>query len=123
MEKELLQELKDEIELFREQTNKFIQKEISVKDFKGFSGGFGSYAQRGGEKFMLRLRMNQGVMSKDKLAFLCRVCKQHDVKKAHITTCQTIQLHDLSDVGCSIHYVRSFRSRYRMSRRRWRFST
>ena len=98
MEKELLQELKDEIELFREQTNKFIQKEISVKDFKGFSGGFGSYAQRGGEKFMLRLRMNQGVMSKDKLAFLCRVCKQHDVKKAHITTCQTIQLHDLSDV-------------------------
>ena len=34
MEKELLQELKDEIELFREQTNKFIQKEISVKDFK-----------------------------------------------------------------------------------------
>lgn len=98
MEKELLQELKDEIELFREQTNKFIRKEISVKDFKGFSGGFGSYAQRGGEKFMLRLRMNQGVMSKDKLAFLCRVCKQHDVKKAHITTCQTIQLHDLTDV-------------------------
>ena len=99
MEKELLQELKEEIELFREQTNKFINKELSMKDFKGFSGGFGSYAQRGGDKFMLRLRMNQGVMSKDKLAFLCRVCQQHDVKKAHITTCQTIQLHDLSDVA------------------------
>lgn len=96
MEKELLQELKDEIQLFKEQTEKFVNKEISVKDFKGFSGGFGSYAQRGAQTFMLRLRMNQGVMSKDKLGFICKVCKEHNVQKAHITTCQTIQLHDLN---------------------------
>lgn len=99
MEKELLQELKDEIQLFKEQTEKFVNKELSVKEFKGFSGGFGSYAQRGAETFMLRLRMNQGVMSKDKLAFICKVCKEHQVQKAHLTTCQTIQLHDLASTS------------------------
>lgn len=96
MEKELLQELKDEIKVFKEQTDKFINKELSVKEFKGFSGGFGSYAQRGAETFMLRLRMNQGVVTKDRLAFVCKVCKEHSVNKAHLTTCQTIQLHDLA---------------------------
>ena len=39
---------------------------MSVKDYKGYSGGFGSYAQRGGEAFMLRLRMNQGRITKEK---------------------------------------------------------
>ena len=71
MKDALREELREEIRLFHEQTQQFINKQISVKDFKGFSGGFGSYAQRGAQTFMLRLRMNQGVVTKDKLKFLC----------------------------------------------------
>ena len=59
-------ELKDQIEEFRKKAEAFAKGEISVKDFKGFSGKFGSYAQRGGEAGMLRLRMAGGQLSKDK---------------------------------------------------------
>lgn len=105
MNTELKKELRNEIEAFYEQTKKFINKEINVKDFKGYSGGFGSYAQRGGQSFMLRLRMNQGVMTKDKLKFIIDACEAHQVNKTHFTTCQTIQLHDLS--GMEIPYIMS----------------
>lgn len=90
--------LKDEIAIFEDMTRKFVNKEISMKDYKGFSGGFGSYAQRGGERFMLRLRMNQGVITKDKFNFMIDTLKKYDFDKMHITTCQTCQLHNvLSD--------------------------
>ena len=45
LREELLQELPE----FERKTKQFIQKEISMKEYKGYSGGFGSYAQRGGE--------------------------------------------------------------------------
>lgn len=105
MKDALREELREEIRLFHEQTQQFINKQISVKDFKGFSGGFGSYAQRGAQTFMLRLRMNQGVVTKDKLKFLCDTSEQHGVTKLHFTTCQTIQMHDLS--GTEIPYIMS----------------
>lgn len=105
MNDNLREELRSEIEDFRTQTKRFLDKELNVKEFKGYSGGFGSYAQRGATSFMLRLRMNQGVMTKEKLKFVCDTCRQHNVSKAHITTCQTIQLHDLS--GMEIPYIMS----------------
>ena len=76
-------------------TEKFYAKEVSVKDYKGFSGGFGSYAQKGGEASMIRLRMPGGRVTKEKLKFLVDSIEKYDVKRAHITTCQTVQFHDL----------------------------
>ena len=49
MNQELMKEFKADLKEFREMTEKFYAKEVSVKDYKGFSGGFGSYAQKGGE--------------------------------------------------------------------------
>ena len=71
LREELLQELPE----FERKTKQFIQKEISMKEYKGYSGGFGSYAQRGGEAFMLRLRMNQGRITKEKLKFIIDQCQ------------------------------------------------
>ncbi len=96
MEKELYERIKTEIGEFREKANSYVKKEISLKDFKGYSGGFGSYGERGGNSFMLRLRMNQGRMTKEKLAFVVENGLKYDVKKIHFTTCETIQFHNLS---------------------------
>lgn len=90
-----VQEWKTELPKFREMTEKFYTKEVSVKDYKGFSGGFGSYAQKGGEASMLRLRMPGGRLTKEKLKFIADMVKEYDVNKAHFTTCQTVQLHNL----------------------------
>ena len=45
MNDDLREELRSEIEDFRTQTKRFLDKELNVKEFKGYSGGFGSYAQ------------------------------------------------------------------------------
>ena len=47
MNQELMKEFKADLKEFQEMTEKFYAKEVSVKDYKGFSGGFGSYAQKG----------------------------------------------------------------------------
>ena len=41
MNQELMKEFKADLKEFREMTEKFYAKEVSVKDYKGFSGGFG----------------------------------------------------------------------------------
>lgn len=56
---------------------KFYAKEVSVKEYKGFSGGYGSYAQKGGEASMLRLRMPGGRLTKEKLKFIAEMVEQY----------------------------------------------
>lgn len=87
--------IKKEIEQFHKETIRFLNKELSVKEYKGYSGAFGAYAQRGASSFMLRLRLGQGIITKDHVKFTADICKKHNITKAHFTTCQTIQLHDL----------------------------
>ena len=93
---ELLRDFKEDMTEFREMTDKFYAKEVSMKEYKGFSGGFGSYAQKGGNASMLRLRLPGGRLTKEKLKFVADSIAEYDVDKAHFTTCQTIQLHNLS---------------------------
>lgn len=95
MSKDYLTEFLPDLEEFKEKTMAFHRKEISVPEYKGFSGGFGSYAQRGGEKHMLRLRMAGGQLTKDKLQFIVDACEKYDIPRMKLTTCQSIQLHDL----------------------------
>ena len=80
---------------FREKTKAFYNGEMSKGDYKGYSGRYGSYAQKGGKASMLRLRMTAGRVTKEKLAFIAESIRKYNVKKAHFTTCETIQLHDL----------------------------
>lgn len=103
MDQKLMAEFKEDLKDFREMTGKFYAKEVSVKDYKGFSGGFGSYAQKGGEASMLRLRMPGGRITLEKLKFLADAVEKYHVKRAHLTTCQTVQFHDLDAIAvCDI---------------------
>ncbi len=86
---------KQDIPAFREKTAAFYAGELSKDAYKGFSGLYGSYAQKGGKASMLRLRMTGGCVTKEKLKFVADMIRKYEVKKAHFTTCQTIQLHDL----------------------------
>lgn len=96
-------EWKKDYEEFEKVTRQFYAGEITVPQYKGFSGGFGSYAQRGGKSGMLRLRLPGGRLSVDKLGFVVRSIEQYKIDKVHLTTCQTIQLHNLSaDAVCDL---------------------
>lgn len=94
---------KQDLEEFRTVTRQFYNKEVSVQDYKGFSGGFGSYAQRGAEASMLRLRLSGGRITKEQLKFIGDSIEKYKIDKIHFTTCQTIQLHNLTgEAVCEI---------------------
>ena len=88
-----------EIPVFRDLGHKFVNKEVSSGDFKAMSGGMGSYAQRGGQDFMIRLRIPSGIMSMDKFKKVYELAKKQNLDKVHLTTRQAIQLHSLSIDG------------------------
>lgn len=89
------QSWKPELRAFREKTDAFYAGTLDKAAYKGFSGKYGSYAQRSGTANMLRLRMTAGRITKDKLKFVADSIAAHGITRAHFTTCQTIQLHDL----------------------------
>lgn len=103
MNKMDVQSWKADIPEFREKTEAFYAGEMSKGDYKGFSGFYGSYAQKGGKASMLRLRMSAGRVTKEKLDFVAEAIRKYQVKRVHFTTCQTIQFHDLdTDAVCGI---------------------
>lgn len=103
MKKMDTQSWKEDLPEFREKTAAFYAGELSKGDYKGFSGLYGSYAQKGGKASMLRLRMTAGRVTKEKLLFTAKAIREHQIEKVHFTTCQTIQLHDLKQEAlCSI---------------------
>ncbi len=76
-------------------TDEFYAGNMSVKEYKGISGGMGSYAQRGAEKGMVRLRLAGGRITKSKLQFICDSISKYNPEMVHLTTCQSVQLHGL----------------------------
>jgi len=85
-----------EIDQFKDTIGAFDRGEIERKDYKGISGGLGSYAQRDASKHMLRLRMAGGRLTLPRLKFLAETVEREQVGRMKLTTCGTIQLHDLS---------------------------
>ena len=95
MDQTKINEWKQKLPEFQEKTNAFFAGELDKGSYKGYSGYFGSYAQKGGQVSMLRLRTPAGRITKDKLSAIGNMLRSHDVPRLHFTTCQTIQLHDL----------------------------
>lgn len=91
-----VEEFFGDLKEFAEMTDKFYKKEINVAQYKGFSGGFGSYAQRGGNASMLRLRLTGGEITKDDLQFIADSIEKYNISLTHLTTCQSLQFHNLS---------------------------
>ena len=87
---------RQEIEAFKGTITAFDRGELDRKAYKGLSGGLGSYAQREDGKHMLRLRLPAGRLTLERLKFLADAVEREQVGRLKLTTCETIQLHDLS---------------------------
>lgn len=93
---EWIETFHQEIGRFQDTIAAFDRGELDRKAYKGVSGGMGSYAQREDGKHMLRLRMTAGRMGLDQLKFLADTVERERVERVKLTTCQTVQLHDLA---------------------------
>ena len=96
MNKQWTDTFRREIEQFKETIGAFDKGELDRKAYKGVSGGLGSYAQRDASKHMLRLRLPGGRLTLERLKFLAEVVEREQVGRMKLTTCETIQLHDLA---------------------------
>lgn len=96
MKQEIIQAFRDDLKKFDEATRLYYTGEMERKEYKGISGGFGSYSERDGKRGMLRLRMTAGRMTKDKLSFVVDTAKAYGIDTMKLTTCETIQLHHLT---------------------------
>ena len=96
MNKQWTDTFRTEIENFKGTIGSFDKGEIDRKAYKGVSGGLGSYAQRDASRHMLRLRLPGGRLTMPRLKFLAEVAEREKVGRMKLTTCETIQLHDLA---------------------------
>ena len=96
MDQKWLQTYREEIETFSGKIRDFQEGKIDRKDYKGCSGGMGSYAQRDAAKHMLRLRLPAGRLTLERLKFLADTVEKYQVRRLKLTTCETVQLHDLA---------------------------
>ncbi|WP_273419485.1 nitrite/sulfite reductase [Veillonella caviae] len=82
--------------VFEELTTKFYNKELSVAEYKGKSGAFGSYAERGARTGMSRWRFNGGRITKEHMQFLADSIRKYNFQHIHFTTGQCLQMHGLT---------------------------
>lgn len=95
----ITQELKDRLiadyPKFEDMTHKFYKKELSIADYKGQSGAYGSYAERGANTGMSRWRFNGGRMTRKHMQFLADSIRKYNLQHVHFTTGQCLQMHGL----------------------------
>ena len=94
MDQTFKQALLADIDLFEEKLRAHDAGEMEKKAYKGFSGGYGSYAQRNGGN-MIRLRMAGGRLCKDRLKWLAEQVEEKSIDRLKLTTCQTVQMHNV----------------------------
>lgn len=95
MDQKWLETYREEIGTFSGRIIDFKEGRIEKKNYKSYSGGMGSYAQRDQSKHMLRLRMPGGRLTMERLKFLAETVEKYHVQRLKLTTCETVQLHDL----------------------------
>lgn len=95
--KKWTEHFKRDLPVFYEATRKFYRKELEPGKYKGISGGFGCYGERGAESTMLRLRFAGGIIEQRDLQSLITLIEKHKVEMVHYTTCQSLQLHHLTE--------------------------
>lgn len=101
--KELKDKLFEEIEVFRGEGHKFLNKELSVMEFKHASGGMGVYAERSRNTFMIRFRTPSGIIKLEEMKWFLDKAEENKLTKMHFTTRQAIQFHELSiDAVCDL---------------------
>ncbi|MCI8423065.1 MAG: nitrite/sulfite reductase [Lawsonibacter sp.] len=96
MDKPWTNTFREEIEALKAAIDAFGRDALDRKAYKGISGSLGSYAQRDASRHMLRLRIPGGRLTMERLKFLTETVEREKIARLKLTTCQTIQLHDLT---------------------------
>ena len=79
------EKIRSQFPVFQEAARAFYAKELAPGKYKGTSGKFGSYGERGANSSMLRLRFSGGAIDQAHMAFLAQAIDKYHVTLAHFT--------------------------------------
>ncbi|MEE3420173.1 MAG: nitrite/sulfite reductase [Lachnospiraceae bacterium] len=83
-----------DFDTFNKASHEYEQEEITAKEYKSVSTGFGEYLQRDNHQ-MLRIRIPGGRLSVKDMETILYCCQYYGIETVKLTTGQAIQLHDL----------------------------
>jgi len=87
--------IKEKLGDFRKSLQDYIDDKITPAYFKGIRVPWGIYSQRGGEFYMVRIRIPAGLITPSQIKILASVSKKYGGEALHLTTRQDIQIHDV----------------------------
>lgn len=94
---ETKEEIRSRFPKFAEATHAFFAKELPPAKYKGTSGKFGCYGEKGGEACMLRLRFPGGAITQANMKFLIHALDTYQPSLVHFTTGEALQVHHLKE--------------------------
>lgn len=83
------------VEYYRKNLELFLKGQIPPSRFRGIRVPWGIYSHRGGEVFMVRIRIPSGFLLPEQLRALAESSKKFGDGNLHITTRQDIQIHNV----------------------------
>jgi len=103
--------VREDIELFRSQTNAFLSGQITADEFRAFRLRRGVYGQRQEGVQMIRTKIPGGLLTADQMRQLARVADEFGGGKGHLTTRQNMQYHfvPLANVPDLLHMLADVR--------------
>src|SRR5437660_10914489 len=85
--------VRDDIELFRSQANRFLNGELTDDEFRPFRLRRGIYGQRQPGVQMIRTKIPGGLLTADQMNQLAAVADEFGGGRGHLTTRQNMQYH------------------------------
>lgn len=103
--------VRQDIELFREQAQQYLDGKLTADDFRPFRLRRGIYSQRQDGVHMIRTKIPGGLLTADQMRALAGVADQYAGGKGHLTTRQNMQYHfvPLPHVPDALHLLADVR--------------
>ena len=89
----LPQQLLEELDFYRLEVERFQRGEISDEAFKAFRVPWGIYSQRGGQTYMMRIKLPAGGLTPIQMETLAYLSERYGDGIPHVTSRQGVQLH------------------------------
>lgn len=106
----LPKEVIDSIKDYKQALDDYLAGRTSYARFSGVRVPWGNYSHRGGKVFMSRIRIPAGVVNGQQLKAIAHAAKKFGNARAHVTTRQDIQLHEvkIEDTIKVIEYLKEY---------------
>ncbi len=88
-------ETQHEINALEDAVGRFLDGRLPIEEFRPLRTLFGLYGQRQKDRYMLRVRVPEGILDAEELSVLAQAAREYSRGFAYVTTRQDIQVHFL----------------------------